>query len=214
MKKAFILKSTTVSIALILAGCASETGDIPSNATFGAAHNNNAIAQSAYLRGGLLADLAAKFRASVPDTINFEFNKSQLDAEARAALDKQAAWIISNPSIKFRVYGHTDLVGSNGYNQALGLRRARTAVNYLVSRGVPRSKLEAVSSFGKTRPLIDTSDPERLNRRTVTEVFGFASGFVGTDLDGKYADRIYNEYTQGGAVEIEIDTESVGDDSE
>ncbi len=207
--KALSLKLTTASIALILAGCVQEAGDISTSSAFGASNTNNTIAQSAYLRGGLLADLAAKFRAAVPDTINFEFNRADLDAEARGILDQQASWIIANPSIKFRVYGHTDLVGSNAYNQRLGLRRAQAAVNYMVARGVPRSKLEAVSSFGETRPLIDTGDPERLNRRTVTEVIGFASGYVGTDLDGKYANRIYTEYWQGDTTEISIDDAGV-----
>ena len=207
--KAFILKSTTASIALILAGCAQEAGGdidyLTSNTTLGHANTNNAIVQSAYLRGGYLADMSNKFRAAVPDTINFEFNRYNLDASARAILDQQAAWIRANPAIKFRVYGHTDLVGSNSYNQTLGLRRAQAAVNYLVARGVPRSKLEAVASYGETRPLIDTGDPERLNRRTVTEVFGFASGYAGTDLDGKYANRIYNQYWRGETTEITIE---------
>jgi peptidoglycan-associated lipoprotein len=205
--KALILKSTTASIALILAGCAQEAGEIGYLATssnIGVANTNNTIVQSAYLRGGYLADMSARFRAAAPDTINFEFNRYNLDASARAILDKQAAWIRANPAIKFRVYGHTDLVGSNAYNQSLGLRRAQAAVNYLVARGVPRSKLEAVASYGETRPLINTGDPERLNRRTVTEVYGYASGYSGTDLDGKYANRIYNEYWQGGEVEIEL----------
>jgi peptidoglycan-associated lipoprotein len=38
--------------------------------------------------------------------------------------------------VRFRVFGHTDKVGSNGYNQKLGLRRAQAAVAYLSSLGI------------------------------------------------------------------------------
>jgi len=85
-------------------------------------------------------------------------------------------------------------VGSAGYNQRLGLRRANAAVAFLVRNGVSKSRLEAVVSYGKTQPLIQTSAPEMRNRRTVTEV----SGFVGnhpTVMNGKYAQVVFREYT-------------------
>ncbi|MEM9428205.1 MAG: OmpA family protein [Pseudomonadota bacterium] len=190
-----LLKASAAVAALALAGCA---GEIAGDQTdlFGSASATNLVTQAAYLDGGLLAQLSAQFRAAAPDMINFAFDSAELDAEARAILDQQAAWISANPQIRFRVYGHTDLVGSNAYNQRLGLRRARAAVNYLVARGAPRSRLEAVASFGETRPLINTQDRERLNRRTVTEVIGIHRGArVGDDLDGKVANGLYIDYS-------------------
>ena len=124
--------------------------------------------------------------------INFEFDKATLEPEARAILDQQAAWIMANPAIKFRVYGHTDLVGSPAYNKGLGLRRAQAAVNYLVSRGVRKGQVEAVASFGETRPLVNTQEPERLNRRTVTEVFGLDRRVTSHLFDGKKSVETYN----------------------
>lgn len=162
---------------------------------FGNPTLNNQLAQSAYLdQNGLILDLATKFEKDVPTLINFEFNSAELDAEAKAILDQQAEWIRTFPEIRFRVYGHTDLVGSDAYNQALGLRRARAAVRHLVAQGVNADNLEAMSSFGETKPLIVTENPERRNRRTVTEVAGFARNFVGSDLDGKYAAQLYQRY--------------------
>ena len=73
--------------------------------------------------------------------------------------------------------------------------RARAAVNYLVSRGISRSRLEAVISHGETQPLIPTPERERRNRRTVTEVSGFLKRHP-TVLDGKYAKIIYREYLE------------------
>jgi outer membrane protein OmpA-like peptidoglycan-associated protein len=140
-------------------------------------------------------DLTRRFASEVPNTINFAFDSAQLDAQARAALDAQAGWIAQYPIVKFRVYGHTDLVGSAAYNKRLGLRRAQAAVNYLVSRGISRSRLEAVVSYGKTRPLVYTEGPDRRNRRTVTEVSGFIKP-TKMVFDGKYMQRTYIQYLQ------------------
>jgi outer membrane protein OmpA-like peptidoglycan-associated protein len=130
--------------------------------------------------------------------INFEFNSANLDGEAQAILAQQAAWIRANPQVKLRIYGHTDLVGSNAYNQRLGQRRAQAAVAYLQSQGVRRGQVEAVASFGETRPLVYTQNRERLNRRTVTQVIGLDRNVSGLDFDGKVANRIYNGYAFGG----------------
>ncbi len=139
--------------------------------------------------------LQQRFANEVQDTINFEFDSAVLDANAQAVLRQQADWIRQFPEIRFRVYGHTDLVGSDAYNQRLGLRRAQAAVNYLVSQGISRSRLEAVVSFGRTRPVVATAEPERRNRRTVTEVTGFVRRHP-TVLDGKYAQIIRRDYVR------------------
>lgn len=172
-----------------------EAGKRVDEGHFGDPTLNNTLVQAAYLdQNGLIADLSRKFEKDVTTMINFEFNKSTLDADAKSVLDKQASWIQQFPEIRFRVYGHTDLVGSAAYNKRLGLRRAQTAVRYLIARGVDGQRLEAMVSFGETQPLIVTEGRERQNRRTVTEVSGFARAYVGTGLDGKYARLIYRRY--------------------
>jgi outer membrane protein OmpA-like peptidoglycan-associated protein len=142
--------------------------------------------------------LGERFSESVPTTINFAFNSAELDAEARAVLDQQADFIRQFPEVRFSVYGHTDAVGSAGYNQRLGLRRARAAVNYLVHRGVDRGRLQALVSLGETQPLVMTEAEERRNRRTVTEVTGFVENNP-LVLDGRYAQIVYRTYVSGGA---------------
>ncbi len=137
--------------------------------------------------------LTNRFAQEVPDTITFAFDSARLDADAMRILDRQANWIRQFPELRFRVYGHTDLVGSDSYNRALGQRRAQAVVAYFASQGISRNRLEALVSYGKTRPVIQTTSPEERNRRTVTEV----SGFVGrhpTVLNGKYAEVIAREY--------------------
>jgi len=175
-----------------------EAGGIVNEGAFGNPTYNNMLVQAAYRdQNGLLLDLGRKFEREVPTMINFDFNSARLDPEARRILDKQAKWIKQFPEIRFRVYGHTDLVGSESYNKRLGLKRAQNTVAYLVSRGVDRKRLEAVASFGETQPLVVTEGRERRNRRTVTQVIGFARNFIGDGLDGKYAALVYRTYVQG-----------------
>ncbi|MEM6408681.1 MAG: OmpA family protein [Pseudomonadota bacterium] len=149
--------------------------------------------------------LKRRFEDEVPASVNFAFNSAALDAASREVLVRQAAWIKQFPEVRFKVYGHTDLVGSDGYNKALGLRRAQAVVSFLTGQGISRSRLEAVASFGETQPLVVTEGRERRNRRTVTEVTGFVSGHPSL-LDGKYARIIYREHVEsaGRAVFDEV----------
>lgn len=172
-----------------------EAGSTLENAGFGEATARNMALHNGQINATI--DLSRRFASEVPSTINFAFDSAVLDEAARANLRQQANWIKQFPEIRFRVYGHTDLVGSDAYNQRLGKRRADAAVNYLVSQGISRSRLEAVASFGKTQPLIVTTEPERRNRRTVTEVTGFVQSHPGV-INGKYAAVIFREYVASG----------------
>lgn len=179
----------------------SEAGSVIDRGNFGNATMNNNLIQTGQMSYAI--NLANRFNAEVTPTVNFEFNSTALDAEAQAALTEQATWIRQFPEIQFRVFGHTDLVGSNAYNRNLGLRRARTVVNYLVARGIDRRRLEAVSSLGETQPLIQTQSRERRNRRTVTEVSGFVQNHP-LVLNGKYAQVIFREYVASAVAPADV----------
>ena len=168
-----------------------ELGSEVDKGQFGNATMNNTLIQTGEM--SYTVALAERFAAEVPDTINFAFNRADLSDESRAILQKQANFIRQFPEVRFRVYGHTDKVGSNGYNQRLGLRRAQAAVAYLTSLGISRSRLEAVVSYGETRPIIATNQAEVRNRRTVTEVSGFVKSHP-LVLNGKYAAIIWRDY--------------------
>ncbi|TCK99432.1 outer membrane protein OmpA-like peptidoglycan-associated protein [Shimia isoporae] len=172
-----------------------EAGAVIDTESFGAAVNNNIGVHNG--ERSYVLSLATRFAEEVDSTVNFEFDSAVVDATAMPILNEQANWIRQFPEVRFRVYGHTDAVGSAGYNKALGMRRARAVVNYLVSQGVERNRLEAVVSLGKTQPLIVTQGRERKNRRTVTEVTGFVDRHP-TVLDGKYAQIIYRDYVASG----------------
>ncbi|OWU86421.1 membrane protein [Oceanicola sp. 22II-s10i] len=170
-----------------------EAGSIVDGGDFGDATMNNTLIQNGDRT--YVVNLNERFTKEVPPTVNFAFNSATIDAEAAAILRRQADWIRQFPEVRFRVYGHTDLVGSNSYNYGLGLRRANAVVSYLTRFGISRSRLEAVVSRGETQPLIVTQGRERQNRRTVTEVIGFVDGDP-LVLDGKYAQIVYREYVQ------------------
>lgn len=184
--------------ALALTACDRELGYEVNTGDFGNSTMNNTGIQSGDI--SFTQALGQRFAQEVPNTVNFAFNSSQLDSAAMAILTQQANWIRQFPEVRFRVYGHTDLVGSQSYNYALGKRRAQAVVAFLSSQGISRSRLEALVSFGKTRPLVQTSAPELLNRRTVTEVSGFVKNHP-TVLNGKYAAVVFREYVESATRE-------------
>ncbi|OIP86893.1 MAG: hypothetical protein AUK37_02445 [Rhodobacterales bacterium CG2_30_65_12] len=196
MTRTSTLLATTAIFAL-LTGCEQtlsrygEAGHAAPSEAWGSSVQNNIDYQTG--AKVYVMDLALRFHKEVPDTVTFAFNSARLDASARAVLARQAHFIRQFPEARFRVYGHTDLVGSPAYNQRLGLRRAQAVVAFLTSQGVSRSRLQAVVSYGETRPEVATEDRERRNRRTVTEVSGFVAD-APLVLDGKYAMIIRREY--------------------
>lgn len=190
-----------IGSAALLSACSSgqstyssfgnEAGSLLDTGTFGNATMNNTQIMNGERQ--YTYDLSSRFASEVLTTVNFAFGSAQLDAGARDTLREQASWIRQFPEVRFRVYGHADAVGSNGYNKSLGLQRAYAVVNYLASQGIGTSRLEAVASFGEEQPLIVTEGRERRNRRTVTEVSGFVGGHPMV-MDGKYAQIVYREY--------------------
>jgi peptidoglycan-associated lipoprotein len=111
------------------------------------------------------------FEINVGDRVFFGFDSSTLDDDARATLDRQAAWLQQYPSITVTIEGHTDESGTREYNLALGERRATAAKNYLAALGVNSDRM-LIISFGEERPVDPGTDETafRQNRRAVTVV--------------------------------------------
>lgn len=197
-------KQTTLIIAVGAIGLTAcgQSGIGDNQPLYGRSLQENNFTQIAYKDpSDRLRDLAIDFAAETQDTVTFAFDKAGLDGNARKALQGQAKWLKAHPDVRMTITGHTDLVGAEGYNESLGLRRARAALNYLVGQGVRRSRLDAIASKGETDPIVATEDRERRNRRAVTTVAGFERNFVGTGLDGEVAQRVYDQY-QAGQVTV------------
>jgi peptidoglycan-associated lipoprotein len=116
---------------------------------------------------GSQADFAAFTQGQ--DTIYFDTDQSNIDAQDGAALQAQAQWLARYPAKRATLEGHCDERGTREYNLALGERRANAAKNYLVGLGVDASRVSTVS-YGKERPLEMGSDEASWakNRRAVT----------------------------------------------
>ena len=84
--------------------------------------------------------------------IQFEFDKSEIRTADVPGLEANARWLRDNPRQLLLIEGHCDERGTDTYNLALGDRRAKTAMQFLVSRGVAAERLSVVS-YGLERPL-------------------------------------------------------------
>ena len=84
--------------------------------------------------------------------IHFDFDKYNIRPGDAKILDANAAWLKSNSSNLVLIEGHCDERGTAEYNLALGERRAKSTMNYLVAQGVQASRITIIS-YGKERPL-------------------------------------------------------------
>jgi peptidoglycan-associated lipoprotein len=98
------------------------------------------------------ARVTAALLGEVATMIHFEFDKSDIRPDDRSLLDRKAAIMGTNQSLRVRISGHADERGSDEYNLALGSRRAAAAKSYLVNKGIEASRIETVS-YGEERPL-------------------------------------------------------------
>jgi len=106
----------------------------------------------------------------VDSVFYFDFDKSNLKADARAALTVHAERLKDDPQ-NIRLEGHADERGTREYNMGLGERRAKAARDFLVLQGVP-SRLIEVISYGEERPAVDASNERAWakNRRVELKV--------------------------------------------
>lgn len=109
--------------------------------------------------------------ASAGDRVFFAYDSSSLDTKARSDLGAQSQWLAKYPQVSVRVEGNTDERGTQEYNLALGQRRAKSARDLLVAKGVSSARI-AVISNGKEKPTAVGSDEASWaqNRNAVTVV--------------------------------------------
>ena len=111
----------------------------------------------------------AYFNQTVGDRVLFPVDQSTLTAEARGVLAQQATWLLTNADYAIIIEGHADEQGTREYNQNLSERRASSAKDFLISQGVPTSRM-VVIGYGKERPIEVCSEEAcyAKNRRAVT----------------------------------------------
>lgn len=113
------------------------------------------------------------FNEIIGDRVLFLVDQSTLTPQATALLDQQSVWLLARPNAQITIEGHADEQGTSDYNLRLSARRASAVRDYLVTKGVPDSRLSTLP-FGKQRPEANCSDEScwSRNRRAVTVVTG------------------------------------------
>jgi peptidoglycan-associated lipoprotein len=113
-------------------------------------------------------------RGMVTAMVNFDFDKSDIRPGDAQILDQKLAVLQANPGLTIEIVGHCDERGSDEYNLALGNRRALSAKQYLVSRGIEAGRI-STRSMGEEQPLNPGHDETAWaqNRR---DEFGVTAG--------------------------------------
>ncbi len=113
------------------------------------------------------------------ENIYYDFDKHNIRPDAAVILDELVRTLRDNPTLKIELSSHTDSRGSHAYNEALSQRRAQSAVDYLVSRGIARDRMVA-KGYGETRLVNRCADgvactaaEHQANRRTEVTVLEY-----------------------------------------
>ncbi len=129
-----------------------------------------------FVTGGGEGDEEGKDKLPPEIEILYDLNKATLTSDAAQKLDNFVVFLKEYlemyPSAKLTMGSHTDSRGSDSYNQKLSQRRADSAVNYILSKGISKDKIKAVG-YGENRLKIEnakTEEEHQLNRRTTVEV--------------------------------------------
>ena len=175
IKRLFTLLTATA----FLAACetaSTTTGDATSSAqssstntaTTASSSSSSSSASSSSSGESASASVKSEF-AKVGTTVLFDFDSAQLTDYAQRVLDRQAAFMKARPETRVTIGGHADERGTREYNLALGERRASSARDYLVAKGVNAARIRIIS-YGKERPASvgSTEAAWRLNRRAQT----------------------------------------------
>ena len=89
--------------------------------------------------------------------IYFDFDKSNIQADQRTRVEKNAAFLKQNQAAKVRIEGNCDERGTSEYNMALGERRAQSAKKYMMNLGIHGDRMHTIS-FGEEKPLLHGHD--------------------------------------------------------
>ncbi|HEX8349658.1 MAG TPA: OmpA family protein, partial [Hymenobacter sp.] len=113
-----------------------------------------------------------KNKAIAVENIFYDYNKADIRTDAAVELDKLVETLNDNPGITIELSSHTDSRGKDAYNQALSQRRAQSAVDYIISKGIAKNRITA-KGYGETQPVVKSAKTEeqyQRNRRTEFKV--------------------------------------------
>lgn len=120
-------------------------------------------------------DKIFKNREITLENIYYDFDDWAIRTDAEPTLNQLATTLSQNPGIRIELASHTDCQGNNSYNEKLSQKRAQSAVDYLITIGIPAERL-AARGYGENAPAIQcacqrcTDDEHQANRRTTFKV--------------------------------------------
>ncbi len=123
----------------------------------------------------IVLDKIFKNKEITLDNIYYDYDKWDIRADAQPTLNKLAETLAQNPNIKIQLSSHTDCRGNDDYNASLSQKRAESAVNYLITKGIEPARLGA-KGYGESQPALSCncnkcSEAEhQANRRTTFKV--------------------------------------------
>jgi peptidoglycan-associated lipoprotein len=124
----------------------------------------------------LVLDKIVIDKAIVLENIYYDLDKAEIRPDAAAELDKLVATLNDNQGIRIELSSHTDSRATDDYNMQLSQRRAESAVEYIISRGVSPDRLVA-RGYGETKLVNEcsngvecTEEEHQVNRRTEFKV--------------------------------------------
>jgi peptidoglycan-associated lipoprotein len=123
----------------------------------------------------IVLDRIYKNKEITLDNIYYDYNKWDIRPDAEPTLMKLAETLAENPTIKIQLSSHTDCRGKDDYNATLSQKRAESAVNFLISKGIASERLVA-KGYGESQPAVVcdcakcTEDQHQANRRTTFKV--------------------------------------------
>jgi len=166
----FKFLSVLAAVAL-LAACETAPESSGNAQSSGASSSTSSTGSAATTAVQIPAGSQEDLVVNVGDRVFFGFDSSELSSEARAALEKQAAWLKKFGGVRVVIEGHCDERGTREYNLALGERRANASKDYLVALGINPARIKTIS-YGKERPaaLGHNEAAWAQNRRGVTVV--------------------------------------------
>ena len=117
-------------------------------------------------RDAAAREMTARATSVLQEMVFFDYDVSELRADAQTALGRKVPILRGNPSLQLEIAGHADERGSLEYNMALGMRRAQSVKDYLSGFGIDASRL-SITSYGEDRPLSEgnSEDAWSQNRR-------------------------------------------------
>jgi OmpA-OmpF porin, OOP family len=100
------------------------------------------------------------------NNVFFDFDKFDLRSESSVELDRVVQFLKEYPTVEIEMSAHTDSKGSDEYNRTLSENRAKSVKNYILSKGIPESRIVSIG-YGETKPVAsnDTDDGRQMNRR-------------------------------------------------